>query len=58
MTTKQRKIFMEIVDLNHEKVQVEKKLEAKKEELKKAMGANEYYKFMSMGQKMFAPAEE
>ena len=64
MTTKQSKIFNEILDLNHDMVNENKnftrkwdllsKLSDKKEELKKSMGEFEYNKFMNAGQRMFS----
>jgi len=64
MTTKQSKIFNEILDLNWEmnrenknftrKFELVKQLGEKKEELKKSMGEAEYNKFMNAGQRMFS----
>jgi len=64
MTAKQSKIFNEVLDLNWDmsqenkdftrKIELAKKLGAKKEELKNDMGEVEYNKFMNAGQKMFS----
>ena len=64
MTTKQSKIFNEILDLNWEmnrenknftrKFELVKQLGEKKEELKKSMDETEYNKFMNAGQRMFS----
>lgn len=64
MTDNQRKIFGEILELNWDmnretnatkKFELLGQLTQKKIDLKKDMGEAEYDKFMSMGQKMFAP---
>lgn len=64
LNDKQRKIFSEVIDLNWDmknenknftrKMELYKKLEAKKEELKESMGEAKYNKFMDAGTKMFS----
>ena len=68
MTTKQQKIFSKILDLNWEmsqenknftrKFELAKQLGAKKDELKKDMGEEEYNRFMNAGTKMFSPLHD
>ena len=64
MTEPQRQMFREILDINWElkeskewdkKLELSKKLFAKKEELKSSMGEAHYNHFIKMGQQMFAP---
>lgn len=68
MTTKQQKIFNQVLDLNWEmkqekkdfsrKLDLVKKLDEKKEELKNSIGEAEYNKLMNAGTKMFASKED
>lgn len=64
LNDQQQILFREILDLNWELKDVEdpierfelsRKLNAKKNELKNDMGAEEYEKFMDTGRRMFAP---
>ena len=65
MTESQSQIFREVLDLNWEfetstdwtvKIELARKLSAKKKELATDMGQEAYDKFIETGRRMFAPA--
>jgi hypothetical protein len=65
MTESQSKLFSEILDLNWEfetstdwtvKIELARKLSAKKKELATDMGQAAYDEFIETGRRMFAPA--